>query len=221
MPSSRIQTDRGIVHVTRRGTPNVVVIYVHGDNVEGAPSPYIDYVWGSGHKINEQIARGIAGGYLAFGIEAPDHRDESIVWPDLDELRMLADDNGARGKPIIAIAHSRGYTTVAKWLGHPHLKHVLLLDALFGSVDKYRAWAAAGGDLVTVGATGKPLENSEAIAQSKGVRFVRSSEGHMGVVTNGRLIPELLPRFVGGSLIAGILLLAAAGAAYIWARRQG
>lgn len=217
MATGRISTPRGIVHVRQvGGAPQSIVLFVHGDRVGSDADPYVDYVWGSGHRVADQIAASGAN-VLAVGIEAPTHRDDEVVWPNLGDLLKVLEGMGEfggpqlKGLPVVAVAHSRGYTTVAKWLENPRLKHVVLLDALFGSVDKYKSWAASGGDLVTVGATGKPLENTKALAGAKGVTAVRVNDTHMGVVTHGQLIPRYVARAAGGGSLMGLFLIGVFG----------
>lgn len=154
----RFQTPNGPVHVfipdgyTHGGT----VVYVHGyyDNVDTA--------W-TNHKLQAQFeASGRDAMFIA--IEAPQKKGDSVRWTSLSAL--LDDVQFRLGiKPpdnVCAVAHSAGFETVAQWLGDSRLRTIILLDALYGYVQKYLAWAMEPGHEITivVTKTGGTKDNS-------------------------------------------------------------
>ena len=204
----RLATSRGPVHVwfPSGARPSGVVVYVHGH------SNTVDEVW-KNHDLPGQFA---ASGRDAVFIapEAPTARGESVRWPDLDELlNTVKQQTGeSTSGPIVAMGHSAGYATIANWLGHPRLKQVSLLDALYGKVEEYGAWAKDGGRLDLVAGDVRPLENSALLAKQlnalvfdripdslqaytkQAVLFLKSQYGHFEIVTSKKVIPMLLAR---------------------------
>ncbi|MCA9669751.1 MAG: hypothetical protein KC503_29355 [Myxococcales bacterium] len=79
--------------------------------------------------------------------DSPRDRSEPLRWPQLADLLSVA----ARGAgvdsppdgPIIVVAHSGGYRTVARWTRHRRLRQIILLDGLYGAVGTFDHWLRA------------------------------------------------------------------------------
>jgi hypothetical protein len=159
---NRYETSNGPVHVfipdgySGGGT----VVYVHGyrDTVDSA--------W-QNHRLQEQFqASGRDAMFIA--IEAPSSSSEAVRWTNLgkllDEVQFRT---GIRPPdPVVAIAHSAGFETVAKWLSDPRLVTIFLLDALYGFVQNYLSWALQPGHQITLVVTegGGTKSNTESFA---------------------------------------------------------
>jgi hypothetical protein len=210
----RVVTPRGgALHVwrPRPGPGRGVVLYVHGHRVDA------DEAWTTQH-LPEQFA---ASGKDALFVvpEAPKVRGQALSWPNLDELlRAVASATGfTLNGPVVAMGHSAAYRTIHGWLDDPRLVHVTLLDALYGGVDKYRAWARQPGHkLDLIGYSGEPLRNSlqladelnavrlsqlpassrelDQAARTAKTLFIRSQWDHFALVNRARPAQVLLAR---------------------------
>jgi hypothetical protein len=138
----RVQTDHGPVHLFRpagydRRTAGVVV-YVHGLYTR------IDQAWSEQHLATQFAASGANALFIAP--EAPEAADEPPAWTDLESLIATA---LARARlrrppgPVVAVGHSGAYRTLVEWLGDPALRTLILIDALYGKEDEFRAWLDA------------------------------------------------------------------------------
>jgi len=212
----RLETPRGTVHVwipacfdpATAGT----VVYVHGFWTDA------DRAWRE-HRLAEQFAT--SGVNALFVVpEAPSGPDEAVAWTSLQELlRELRRQTGvaAPGR-IVVVGHSGAYRSISRWLRHPRLRHVLLLDALYAEERTFRRWlrgapnrrmtlvvagsterraqrfvrGVRGG--VRVGEVPEQLEDLPRRAAGARVLYLRSQFDHMGIVTDGAVIPVLLRR---------------------------
>lgn len=157
----RFETTHGPIHVyvpdgySGGGT----VVYVHGffDTVDTA--------WEKQRLEAQFDASGRNALFIA--VEAQQNSADSVKWRSLSELLdTVGLLTGIRpGDPVVAIAHSGGFETVAAWLTDPRLVHVILLDALYGFVTQYTQWANQPGHTFTLLVTksGAPRTNAEGI----------------------------------------------------------
>lgn len=242
----RISTHNGPVHVfipdgyVEGGT----AIYVHGfyDTVDSA--------WVK-QKLPEQFAASQRNA-IFIAVEAPQQSGAAVYWKSLGELTSTVE--SALGRklldPVVAIAHSGGFSTVASWLSDPRLAHVILLDALYGSSNQFTAWANRPGRTFTllVGKSGTPRIVADSIlskllglvqrvgtsalsAAEKSAKtlFVVAPQAHMQLVepqpgpVSSWVLPTMLsrsPLAAIGSLSGGILLLLLGGALFYLGIRE-
>jgi hypothetical protein len=180
----RIDTTRGPIYTwaPSGAAHDVAVVYVHGyyDTAASAIEK---------HQLVEQFAR--SGKRVAFLVpEAPVGNGHAVSFPDLSELLRLA------GLPastkVVAAAHSGGYRTILGWLKHPGLRHLVLLDAAYGGLPQLEAWGKLPGHTLDI--VGKDTAAASlALAKATGSRYTPASS-HMGIVTDGKLIPALIAR---------------------------
>jgi hypothetical protein len=191
------------------------VIYVHGyyTNVDGA--------WVQ-HALAEQFATSQANA-LFIVPEAPSGSNEEVFWPVLSDLlkeveRQLGGIK-ARG-PIVAAGHSGAWRTLGSWTNDKTVDVFLLLDALYGSEDKFQAWLELYPDsdeprltLVSKDTANRVAPFLEKIPTARRrtslpetyrdltpaernvpVLEITSDLGHMEIVTTGKVLPVLLHR---------------------------
>ena len=212
----RAETVHGPVHVFvpagfRRRDAGVVV-YVHGLYVT------VDGAWRE-HRLAEQFA---ASGRNAVFIapEAPRAASDQLAWDDLGAL-VAVGLRAARlrppGGPLVVAGHSGAYHTIVPWLAEPALRELVLLDALYGNQDDFRAWLDGGADrrmTLVVKGTGRwadpfvagfpgavtvkaiPGGVGELPRAARGAKLLclRSQYGHFELITEGRVLPVLLRR---------------------------
>lgn len=158
----RLSGPNGPVHVWVPGSGgrSAVVAYAHG------LGPGIDQVWRDQHLPEQFKQSGQDATFIA--VEAPRAKGDPVSWSALEPLLAAVRDGAGLPVtgPVTAVAHSNGYTTVARWLTHPRLARVVLLDALYGSVAAFEAYAKAPGHkldlIVTPG--NAPERNANALA---------------------------------------------------------
>jgi hypothetical protein len=209
----RLRTSHGPVHLWSPAGYDwqtaALVIYVHGycDDV--------DYAWVT-HRLAAQFrASGLNALFIAP--EAPTSDRESVSWSSLSELLDLVSANEPMpGGRVVAIAHSGGWRTVAGWLAEPRLDTIALIDAGYGDLTAYSNWLSRRPDrrLLDVGDLMKertdafherlpqtvvierfPPAHSGSLpepAREAQVVYVRSTMGHMELVTSGIAIPMIL-----------------------------
>lgn len=126
----RIKSRRGPIHVWiprgyRRANAGLVV-YVHGYRISA------DGAW-KRHKLPQQFAKSKQNAMFLV-IEAPKSNEQSVKWDALGDLKKTVRRAGFRlpDGPTIAIAHSGGFRTIAKWVDNRLLSQVILLDAMYG-----------------------------------------------------------------------------------------
>lgn len=213
----RLDTNHGPVHVwTPPGyTPDgaALVVYVHGYYTD------VDGAW-TNHRLAEQFAlSGLDAVFVAC--EAPKGARDPVRWRSLGDLvtTVVAEAGVARPTgPTIAIGHSGAYRTLIGWLDYPLLDTVVLLDALYGEIEPFRAWALASPRHRLIDVTVDTVRWSEELArdleaagvapvrveripidarwpeEARGARavLVRSQLAHMPLVTDGVAIPAVL-----------------------------
>lgn len=168
------------VWTPRGASRDHVVVYVHGfyDTATSAIEK---------HHLERQFAA--SGKRVPFVVvEAPTAPGQQVRFPDLSEVLVLA------GLPatatVTAVAHSGGYSTVLRWLAAPNLNHVILLDAVYGGAQAFETWAKKPGhSLAIVGFD--TADASQRLAQATGSPYT-AAHSHMGIVTDGVIIPRLL-----------------------------
>jgi hypothetical protein len=210
---TRIMTAHGPVHVwTPRGYDRrraQTILYVHGYYV------HVDQAW-SAYKLETQFASSAINA-LFIACEAPASAEEPLSWDSLAALLETVEK--AVGEPlprrIVTMGHSGAHRTLRAWLADPAIDTVVLVDAAYGEIDEYKDWIL--GDphrrLIDVGddtrawtdklhadlpetvvleefptlADGIPRE-----AQRARILYIKSSLGHMPLVTSGYSLPMIL-----------------------------
>ncbi len=217
----RIVTPHGPVHVWRppgyRYATAGTLVYVHGHG----SSP--DEAW-QNYNLPAQFR---ASKQNALFIVAGAQRDssDSIKWEALGELLKTVSRGIGAQRPngrVVVMGHSGAFKTIEKWLDYTPLDHIILLDALFGGIEEYKAWLEtakghAENKLTLVATAGRTLDNSKVFVKGlKGVvtaeevpakfedftkkqrtarvLFVKAQFGHMELVTGKKAMPILLRR---------------------------
>lgn len=131
--------DMGPVHVWRprdyKPATADIVVYVHGfyTDVDRAVRE---------HQLVTQF-RDSGKNALFIVPETRSWRTDQLLWKDLEVLLTTVEKRLKLKRPtgkITVVAHSGGYKTVAEWLKHESVARVLLVDALYGNDDEFRAW---------------------------------------------------------------------------------
>jgi len=214
----RLDTPRGPVHVWHpRGLalPSAgLVVYVHGLYTK------VDEAFAS-HQLAQQFAASRLNAVFVAP-EAPVASTDAVVWPSLAELRAEVGDALPAlktGGPTVLAGHSGAYRTIAGWLDDPSVRSLVLLDAMYGQTERYAAWvkaqSAPGPHLTLVTQDTKRLADEllasfpqavhlegvparfadlSAVAREASVLELRTSVGHMQIVTSGRILPVVLRR---------------------------
>jgi hypothetical protein len=210
----RFGTQRGPVHVWRPAgyAPATAgtVVYLHGYFNSA------DSAWDE-HRLAEQFA---SAGQNALYIvpEVPSARADDVFWKDLGELlgevRRRSKVKIPPG-PIIVLGHSGAYRTLASWLDEPRLSEIILLDGLYGYDDEFAAWLQAARRRVVLVAVDTadrtqgflrrfpkavrldalPDTLDELTPEQRASRLVylpATQLDHMGLVTQGRVVPLVL-----------------------------
>jgi len=151
----------------------------------------------------------------AAGIKNP-ARYSSVLWGSLGSLMTSIAQKGNIAPPVnvTLAAHSAGmYTAQAMW-PDARVKHLISLDWVDGPLEKYvSSWYKSGGGrkLTLVGGSGQqaimdrmqaaiPCQRASSVSSltndeiAAGCLYMRTSAGHMGVVTSGKYIPVALKR---------------------------
>jgi hypothetical protein len=165
------------------------------------------------HRLPEQFAA--SGVDATFLVPEAPKSGSHVSFPNLQELLTYAGKPNA--SPVVAVGHSAAHMTIRKWLGNPRLKHIILLDALYGttSYNLFKAWAQQPGHtLQIVGAdcSGCTGSASRKLAGELGIPYHHATS-HMGIVENGEWTPALLRNIPG--LNGGISLLTIAALGFI------
>ncbi len=193
----------------------VTVIYVHGHNLgdDGCVSAhYIDCVWDA-HGLASQFSKsGLNALFVA--IEGPTSSREAVAWTSLAAVLRFVHrkERVSPPMPVVAVAHSAGMATVARFLGDRHLRHVIVVDALYQRAPKLlRRWYAASRKrrLTLVGVASRHAQTS-ALARklscsvstdvfgpfpdARCAAAIDPDVGHMDVIRDGRVLPGALAR---------------------------
>jgi hypothetical protein len=211
----RIESRRGPVYVWipdgYDARTAAIVVYVHGYFVD------VDAAWHD-HRLPEQFAMSGANAmFVACG--APEGPGGRVSWPSLRHLLDVVRHGIDRPLPdgrLVAVGHSGAHRTLERWLDNPRLDAVVLVDAAYGDLDRYRRWLHASKKhrLLDVGALTQPNTDAfhrrvpslvvdgfpapdvahdvlEAWRKAQ-VVYVRSHRDHMQLVTEGLALPMLL-----------------------------
>lgn len=210
----RIEGHRGPIRVwipaSYHADTAATIVYVHGFH------DTVDTAWVN-HRLPEQFALAAANA-LIIAPEAPSKKGVPINYPDLGELiRIVEDATGVmRGSAYTAaIGHSGAIKTLYEWLDEPMLDALVLVDALYLDESPAVAWLAGSPRrrLVTVGED-TILASEDAAdeiagtvrldrfppswslwpAEARTARhlYIRAQYTHMGLVTNGLVLPALV-----------------------------
>jgi hypothetical protein len=211
----RLETSNGPVHLWRpadyRPEGAGLVVYVHGY------FETVDDVWRD-HGLARQFADSHENALFVVPA-APIREAEPVHWPRLDELLAAVRTAGidVPAAPLVVIGHSGAFRTILGWLDDSRLRHLILLDALYGPPGPFHAFLRAGRStsarLVLVGnetarrserfarryrsAARKPAipESPESFTprdRAAPLLYLRSQYEHMEIVLSGRVIPLLL-----------------------------
>jgi hypothetical protein len=213
----RLVTEHGVVHVFRprgyRLETAGTLVYLHGyyTHVDQAIEE---------HRLLEQFAKSRQNAQFLVP-EAPAGKKEPVFFGDLGELLRTTSRLTNRkipDGPVVVLAHSGAYRTVAEWLEQRRLDEVILLDALYAHEADFAAWIrsvprhAAHKLLVVsveteersnkmVGTFPLAAKRSEVPSRFDGftpnekasqLLHVSSKLEHMALVTNQEVIPVLL-----------------------------
>jgi len=219
---TRIQTAHGPVHLFRPAGYDRrsagLVIYVHGLYTG------VDQAWRE-HRLAAQFAAS-GGNALFIAPEAPAAADEEPLWSDLESLIATALRRARLHRPggtLVVAGHSGAYRTLLLWLDDPALRHLILIDALYGNEAEFRAWLDADRShkmtLIVKGTARRadPFvrsfrraitlpripESFEALTRGQRTAkllCLRSQYGHMELITEGRTLPVVLRRTAVGRL---------------------
>jgi hypothetical protein len=207
----RFSTANGPIHVyipdgydrANAGT----IVYVHGffRSVDGA--------WASDGLADQFAASGVNALFIAC--EAPISGDEPVAWESLADLLVAVSDNLGEPLPtgpIVAVGHSGAHRTLTRWLTDPRLDTVILIDALYGEVDDFKAWLErsdahrlidVGGDETRAWTEQLHAQFPESVVldgfpehlermQSARIVYIRAAIDHLDVSAEGVVLPKLL-----------------------------
>jgi len=181
------------------GTGKPVVVYVHGyyDTAESAIRK---------HNLVDQLSV-VDATFLVP--EAPTAGGKPVNFPNLAELLLLAGRDDATD--VVVIGHSGAHKTIRNWLDEPRLKHLVLLDAAYSSIERFADWGSHPGHKLDVVGAGT-AENSKRIAAGAGVPY-HQGKSHMGIVTEEGWIARFLREspFLQSRLSLPMLLAIGAG----------
>jgi hypothetical protein len=212
----RVVTAHGPVHLFQpagydRRTAGLVV-YVHGLYVD------VDQAWRE-HRLGEQFAASRLNA-LFLAPEAPASAAQPPAFSDLRALIATALRRARLRRPrgpLVAVGHSGAYRTLVPWLAEPSLRHLVLIDALYGNEGEFRAWLNARRDhqmtlvvkgtarwadpfvrafphAVTLSRIPSAVEGFSPAQRAAKLLCLRSQYGHFELVTEGKALPVLLGR---------------------------
>lgn len=212
----RIAMRGGPVHLYRpprydRRTAGVVV-YVHGYYT------HVDRAWRE-HKLAAQFAASRLNA-LFIVPEAPASGEEASRWTNLRRLLTTVLRRAGLPRPpgpLVLVGHSGAYRTMAPWLTEPSLRHVILIDGLYGNEGDFRAWldrapanqmtlvvkgtakwadpfVRAIPDAVTVPRIPDAIEDLSDEQRAAKLLRLDAQYGHFELITEGKTLPVLLRR---------------------------
>lgn len=210
----RIETRNGPVHIwTPKGYRRKraeTVVYVHGFYT------HVDSAW-SKHQLPAQFAASAINA-MFIACEAPANGSERVSWTSVSELLVAVEAGIGKKVPkrrLVAVGHSGAWRTLLHWLDEPMLDTVVLFDAVYGEIEKYKSWVRASPKrrLIDVGDDTKKwteqlhadLEDSvildgfppadqpvpRELRRAK-IVYIRSNVGHVPLVTGGVALPLTL-----------------------------
>ena len=141
-----------------------VVVYLHGFHNSA------DMSW-NGNKVGEQFRK--SGRKALFIVPESQQPGKPIPWKDLDELITYAKSQSGVNvnKKVTIMGHSGAYATLADWLKYEYVKETILVDASYGSSDKFREWAKKEGKRLVI-AVAKGETPTKKVAE----QIVRNNE---------------------------------------------
>ncbi len=210
----RIKTAHGPVHVwiprgydARRAE---TIVYVHGFYT------HVDGAW-TNYKLARQFAASAINA-MFIAPEAPASGAEPVSWTKLTDLLAAVEAGIGRPWPrrrLVTIGHSGAWRTLLGWLDEPRIDTIVLVDAAYGEIEKYKNWIL--GDekrrLIDVGDNTRAwtdalhaqlpdtvvLEDFPSLAEGMPreltrarIVYIKSKIGHMPLVTDGVALPMLL-----------------------------
>ncbi|MEO6775587.1 MAG: hypothetical protein ABI467_21680 [Kofleriaceae bacterium] len=207
----RIRTDRGPIHVYIPNNYDRInaqtVVFVHGYNID------VDSAWTDYHLEDQFERSGLNAMFIACG--APSSLKEGVPWASLPSLLRAVVNGIDQPLPegeIIAVGHSAAYRTLVLWLTNPAVRTLVLLDAAYGEEDQFMAWTRDDRThrLINIASDTIPESNwihmflpmtkrvyglpAEWTAADRSARvlYVRTSIGHMPMITDGVALPLAL-----------------------------
>lgn len=212
----RLGTRNGPIHLFRparydRRTAGIV-IYLHGYYV------HADAAWRE-HRLGEQFAASRRNA-LFIVPEAPASGDEASYWTNVRRL-LTTVMRRARlqrpGGPLVVVGHSGAYRSIVPFLVEPTLRHVILLDALYGNEGDFREWLGRSPqnqmtlvvkgtakwadpfvrgipEAVSVPRIPDAIEDLTDEQRAAKLLHLASQYGHFELVTEGKVLPLLLRR---------------------------
>ena len=212
----RIATPRGPIHVFRpagynRATAGILV-YVHGYYAN------VDQAWQE-HGLASQFAASRRNA-IFIAPDAPVGGDETSPWRHLDSLVAKACRTAhlsIPSGPWMVVGHSAAYRTIVPWLTQPEIRHIILVDALYGNEPEFRKWLTserahkltlivkgtakwadpfAQSIPYTVRMARVPTAPGELPATARGAKllYIPSQIGHFELITDRKVLPAILER---------------------------
>lgn len=171
-----------------------IVLYAHGyfDDVDSA--------WAT-HKLDAQFKKS-GRNALFIATEAPSKDEDKVQhwhlgWLLREVFRAtgLTEPEGE----TVAVAHSGGYRVIIEWIKRHSVDEVVLIDGLYNNESDVVSWLKGGGGarrltLVSIDTAYKAdtfMAKLDKKTLSK-VIDVRPVVDHMGVITGGRVLPEVI-----------------------------
>lgn len=209
----RLETPRGAIHVWLphgyAAETAATVVYVHGYFTD------LDGAW-FGHRLPSQFAlAGINAMFIAC--EAPASNRQPVAWPSLRTLLATVAreiDVPMPAGRVVAVGHSGAFRTLERWLPNPRLDTVVLLDAAYGDIWRYRQWLRANPAHRLIDVGDDTIKRTDALhaalpssvvldgvqllaglpeeAHDARIVYIRSTFGHMPLVTDGIVLPRVL-----------------------------
>lgn len=181
-----------------------LVVYIHGYSTD------VDRAWRE-HRLAQQFeASGLDAMFVAAA--APRGHSQRVRWRSLGTLRdaLRTRFGSLPGGRTIVVGHSGAHRTIAQWLAadDARIDALVLVDAHYGQQPQIRAWIERDPErrLIDIAAVTQPwadalhdalpetlvLEKLPEDPVAARVVYVRTSIGHMKLVTDGVAVPCLL-----------------------------
>ena len=211
----RIRTDRGPIHVYVPSNYDRInaqtVVFVHGYNID------VDSAWNDYHLQDQFERSGLNAMFIACS--APSSGKEGVSWASLPALLRAVVDGIGQPLPegeVTAVGHSGAYRTLVLWLTNPAVRTLVLLDAAYGEEDQFMAWTRDDKTHRLINIASDTIQESNWIHmflpstkrvyglpshwsdddRAARVLYVRTSVGHMPMITDGVALPLALRALV-------------------------